>query len=256
MPFVGDDSVGGLHLPGPRRASLAKIAYYRLTGCRRIPGAAAVAMIRAGRDVPYRTVLLDDCIDGALTETAEARTFLAALEPLPRLVTAAEAFRREALGEGPLIGLHLRQGNGGAILNHAPYWQSPLAAAERLRAAVAAARAELGARTRVFLATDSAAIERLFGATIPGIVSRPKLFRPPGEGELHLWRSASLTREDAVIDMLLLARSEALIRYPPASFFSFYPAVMKPSRRPLPASLDELSRPWRADDPLAPAILF
>jgi hypothetical protein len=63
-------------------------------------------------------------------------------------------------------------------------------------------------------------------------------------------------RDDAIVEMLLLAGCDALIRFPPHSFFSFYPAVMKRWRGALPETVYELQRPCAPDDPLSPALLL
>jgi hypothetical protein len=56
--------------------------------------------------------------------------------------------------------------------------------------------------------------------------------------------------------MLLLAQCDALIRYPPASFFSFYGAVMQHGRGREREGIDVLQEPWDASNPLSPALLF
>jgi len=55
--------------------------------------------------------------------------------------------------------------------------------------------------------------------------------------------------------MLLLTESHVLIRYPPGSFFSFYPAVMRHWRQPPPATVYDLLRPHDPHDRLSPAVL-
>ena len=80
----------------------------------------------------------------------------------------------------------------------------------------------------MLLCTDSSDVQSALIRRVPGVICRNKLFRKSGEGELHHWRGASLGRDDALVELLLLAECDALIRYPPGSFFSFYAAVMKP----------------------------
>src|SRR5689334_7703219 len=41
------------------------------------------------------------------------------------------------------------------------------------------------------------------------------MLRHAGDGELHLGRGAAFVRDDALVEMLLLAECDALIRYPP-----------------------------------------
>jgi hypothetical protein len=58
------------------------------------------------------------------------------------------------------------------------------------------------------------------------------------------------------VELLLLAECDALIRYPPGSFFSFYAAVMKPPRVPPPDTVYDLQRPCDPGDMFAPALLL
>ena len=117
------------------------------------------------------------------------------------------------------------------------------------------AREILGADARVLLCTDSTEVETAGRSLIPNVVCRAKTFRPSGAGELHGWRGAHHGRDDALVEMLLLAECDALIRYPPGSFFSFYAAVMGPWRACAAETVYDLQRPHDAADPLSPALL-
>jgi Nodulation protein Z (NodZ) len=99
-------------------------------------------------------------------------------------------------------------------------------------------------------------VESAVQARIPGVLSYAKAFRPTGEGELHVWRGSDRVRDDAMVEMLLLAKSSALIRYPPGSFFTLYAAVMKPRPSSMVQTLYDLQRPYDPDDPLSPALLI
>jgi hypothetical protein len=106
------------------------------------------------------------------------------------------------------------------------------------------------------LCTDSLEVEQAMKDSVPRLVTRPKMHRHPGTGELHNWRGASFGRDDAMVEMLLLANCDALIRYPPESLFSLYGAVMRHRRDPPPRILDDLARHWNPGDTLSPAILY
>jgi hypothetical protein len=56
--------------------------------------------------------------------------------------------------------------------------------------------------------------------------------------------------------MLLPARCDVLIRYPPASFFSLAAALLKPSVEPPPDQIYDLAVPFEREDPLTCAVLF
>ena len=70
----------------------------------------------------------------------------------------------------------------------------------------------------------------------------------------------SMTQErgnfEAVRSMLLMAECDALIRYPPGSFFSFYAAVLKKRTGPLPETVYELQQASDPTDSLSPALLM
>lgn len=216
----------------------------------------ALTLIRNAADVDAATVVFNACLSDAVERFADAHDFLNALEPQPSYCAEASAFDAKYFGAGIRIGLHIRHGNGGNIMGHTPSWRSHAAAIKRCRDAVEYARGKLGQQTPVFLATDSAEVEKEIKAQIAGVISRPKVFRPAGAGELHLGPEAPDGLQDAIIDMLLLSRSDVLIRYPAASFFSFYPAVMKRRLGSAPELLSDLQIPFDQSDPLSPAVLF
>jgi len=254
VPFVGDDTVAELGLPGKPKRTLLEAVRHRLTGCQRLSPAAALIAIHEGRDAAGRAILLDGCIPDGAMSVEEGHRFLSALQPLPPIAESISSFRA-SLGEGPIIGLHVRHGNGGNIMGHAPYWATFASALDRCVRAVEAARRLLDRPAVVLLCTDSQEVEHALAGLVPRLVSRPKVFRYPGEGELHRWRFAGLTLADALTEMFLLAQSDILIRYPPASYFSFFGAVMKRRHANEPRRLDELQKPWDSSDPLSPALL-
>lgn len=216
----------------------------------------AVALICSGQDIDAGTVVFDQCVNDGLVEFAEASAFLRSLRPIAQARDEVARFRREMLGSEPFIGLHVRHGNGGDIMGHASSWVDFELAVSRCTAAVSAARAKLGASARVLLCTDSVEVEQVLCMRLANVVCRPKAHRARGAGELHWTPTAYEGRFDALVEMLLLAESHALIRYPAGSFFSLWAAVLKPRREPAPATVYELLRPWDATDPLAPAILL
>jgi hypothetical protein len=255
VPFVGDDSVSRLGLPGNPKRTVLDAIRHRLTGCRRLTPEEAASAIRSGRDVKGRAILLDACLFDRSMPVEECRQFMSALRPRAHIADAVAAFHA-GLGDGPIIGLHVRYGNSGNIMNHARYWTSFAPAMARCVAAVEHARERSGASATVMLCTDSLEVEQAMKDSIPRLATRPKMYRHPGAGELHLWPGASLGRDDAMIEMLLLAKCDALIRYPPDSLFSLYGAVMRHRHDPQPRMLDDLARRWNPGDTLSPAILL
>ena len=226
--FIADDRIADLRLPRPRyparwnndRALASPLRRPRYTPSDE--HAAAVAMIRGGTDVSAPTVVFDACINDGLVSIEHSRAFLSALRPAGHVAERVAVFRRNELHGARTIGLHVRHGNG-AETGHASYWQTFEAAMARCVRATRKAREMLGSDALVLLCTDSAEVETAIRSLIPNVVCRAKTFRPSGAGELHGWRGAHHGRDDALVEMLLLAECDALIRYPPGSFFTFYP---------------------------------
>ena len=216
----------------------------------------AVALIRSGLDVKALTVVFSACVNDGIASFRDARACLEALRPVTSIAETVNAYHDAHLRSGPWIGLHVRHGNGGNIMGHAPYWQSFPGAVERCKRAVETARARIGSNAPVFLCTDSMVVEMALRAAIPGVICRPKTFRALGEGELHRGPDAAARLNDALVEMLLLAKCTALIRYPAGSFFSFYAAVMKLSAYSPPATVYDLQTSSDPGDHLAPALLF
>ena len=73
----------------------------------------------------------------------------------------------EYLGDGPIIGLHIRHGNG-APTGHARYWHSFQASIDRCERAVRVAREEVGRDAQILLCTDSLEVESAVRIRIPG----------------------------------------------------------------------------------------
>ena len=262
VPFIGDDMVAPMQLPRPRypaiweNETLMHFPFLRPGATLLADRDAAVMLIRAGNDVTAPTVIFDACVNDGIISLTEARSFLSALRPVTHIAAHVTAFCEAHLRPGPAIGLHVRRGNGGDMMGHAPYWGSFDTAIARCQRAIDMARAQIGNDAVVFLCTDSIDVQCALVERVPGVIWRNKLFRKPGEGELHRWREASLGRDDALVELLLLAECDALIRYPRGSFFSFYAAVMKPSRVPPPDTVYDLQHPCDPGDSFAPALLL
>jgi hypothetical protein len=252
VPFVGHDDLSDVpyqepfHPPLWTRASLDRQPT-RGAADEMADRDAAVVLVCAGEDVTAPTVVFDGCINDALPSAARCRELLAELRPVAGLRAKVEAFRAAHLDDRHVVAVHLRHGNGGAIGDHARYWTDFDAAVERCAAAARDARARLGGDAVVFLATDAQPAAEAFLALVPETVVRSKFFRRPGDGELHLWPLGFVSLAEAMIDLLLLAECDALVRFPPGSFFSFYASVMKrkppseiPEERIDPASPDPL----------------
>ncbi len=233
VPFLGDDRVNDLALTGPFHPTIwdAEKLHLPPTGGEIGDEAAAVALIGSGSDVAEPVVVFDTCLAHAAPSPVECRRLLGELRPQPRIVGAVEAFAAEHFAGRSVVGVHVRHGNGGNIMGHAKFWTQPARAIGRVigatQRAVRALKAHAGIAPLVFVCTDSPAVEAALRIALPEMVTRPKTFRERGRGELHLGAQASALRDDALVEMFLLARCDVLVRFPPGSFFSFWGAVMK-----------------------------
>jgi hypothetical protein len=250
VPIVTGDRVAGLDYPEPffppgwsadrlhrfpdryyTAAALDRVEPQRL-GSRR----AQFELCIGGEDPPHPTVVLHhglrspDPVDPGdehfpRLDSEAARAFLQALEPQPEIHEAAADFAARRLAARPIVGLHVRHGNGEREervtgettprLNRDP--ETLLAA---FRVALAATPRERGVPTTIFLATDSVAVQELFTRELPQIVTYPKRLRPAGHGALHAGPDEDGGR-DALVEMLLLARCDALVHND--SCFTFLP---------------------------------
>ncbi len=189
-------------------------------------GEAACALVQKGLDLDRRHVVWRGCLAPAHPPRRETAALLRALTLLPGHADALASARRQLLGAGPSIGVHLRHGNGGNILNHAHWWHDGLAV-QRVVHTVHEARAVLGADAPVVVCTDSSEVRDAITLLVPGVRAVEKPWRTPGEGDLHLWAGASESLSETVVEMFLLAHTTVLIRMPPRSYFSAPAAFMK-----------------------------
>jgi len=262
VPIVGDDRVTRLKLPVPRfpfiwnNPALLERPMRRPNDLIELDRRAAVSLIHDNRDRPEPVVVFDTCINDGLVRLEDAREFFQALEPIQPVGEAIAEFQRQKFQNGPVVGLHIRHGNGGDTMGHARHWVSFDDAIARCLRCVGLARERLGQEAPVFLCTDSSEVEAAVTAQVPDVFTRPKRFRQPGAGELHRAGGAWAGRNDALVEMFLLGRTQALIRYPPGSFFSLYGAVMKQRIEAPPATLHELLSPSDECDPLSPALIL
>jgi nodulation protein Z len=100
-------------------------------------------------------------------------------------------------------------------------WLSFENAIARCEHAVTIARKRIGWQAQVLLSTDSIDVQNAILKRVEGVISRPKQFCGSGSGELHHSDRAWMGRNDALVEMLLLAKCKVLIRYAPVSFFFF-----------------------------------
>ena len=191
---------------------------------------AAAALVESGVDVAEPVVVFDGCIAPQAPPADVARRRLLALRVRETFAASVADFRAARFAGRPVVGVHVRHGNGGVIGDHARWWINPGAAMLAISDTIRAAVDELCGRCEgpavVFVATDSAEIEATLRQLVPGMITRAKAFRPAGAGELHRWAGSAGGLHDAMVEMLLLAEVDVLLRYPPGSYYSYWGATM------------------------------
>ena len=177
------------------------------------------------------------------------------VRPAAAIRAEVDDFLAEQADDGPLVGVHIRHSR------EAFAGGKGVASVLLLRQARQLARDN--PRTRFLICTDNAAKLEEFQQLLPRTVVRPKPLPPAGEA-IHLvdfGPSALAKTQDALIEMLLLARCDALI-YPAQSSFSLcsalwsnlppqqlHPVASSPKGRservlrPIRAAVDRLRRP-------------
>ena len=243
VPVISDNSVSTLEYPCPIYSRHAK-----KSGLKRTLGQIAhtmfetklpfvfsyeevvadeLAIIRSAQDVEEPTIIFRCCLYD-IPMTHEARgLFLAHLKPQKAIREEIDQYAREQFIGRKVIAVHVRHGNGGNILDHSQYWVDESRALNEICDKIQTAQAELGGDCLVFLCTDSRKVLEFIRSRISNVIAREKYFRPDDKGELHARttiyaKNGSHFGREALIEMFLLARSDALICYPYDSFFSYY----------------------------------
>jgi hypothetical protein len=161
------------------------------------------------------------------------------ITPRPEVTEQLEAWYEAELRGRFVVGVNVSTGNGlfapGARLeshvdmdvfeDEERFLRAIERACERATAALSAARKR---DYRMFFATDSAAMSELL-LRLPQAVTRRTVFPPPGSGHAFndydtLGYSDRAAAIDTIVDMLLLARCDALVRN--NSRFSLYARVL------------------------------
>jgi hypothetical protein len=243
VPVISDDSVATLKYPSPIYSRHAK-----KKGLKRLLGQIAhnlietklpfvfnyqkaaadeLAIIRSAQDVVEPTIIFRCCLPAFPMAHEAHALFLAHLKPQKAIQDEIDRYARENFAGRKVIAVHVRHGNGGNILNHRKHWLDESRALDEICHKIQSAQAELGGDRLVFLCTDSRKVLEFIRSRVPNVMAREKYFRPDNRGELHARktisaRNGSDSGREALIEMFLLARCDALLCYPEGSYFSYY----------------------------------
>ena len=158
--------------------------------------------------------------------------FFSHLIPVDEVLHQVQAFRRDYFQVHPVVGVHIRHGNGGDIIHYGKYWCDPQQALKGCEGKIQEALRQLGPSAVIFLSTDSVEVEQFIVGRFPDVIVQKKTLRMAGEGERHYGGLGIQVGKDALIDMLLLSYSSVLIRFPPNSLFSFYAQLFQGVPKP------------------------
>jgi hypothetical protein len=159
---------------------------------------------------------------GARPSENEQRFFLSHLIPTYAVSREVQRFRREYFQARPVVGVHIRHGNGGDLLGRKKKWQDAEYALRVCEEKIQEAKSHLEPSAVIFLCTDSVEVEQFITRKFPNVILQKKILRSAGEGELHKGGLGMQVGLEALVDMLLLSYSNILIRFPGHSFFSYY----------------------------------
>ena len=172
----------------------------------------------AGEDPKQDIVIFDHCLNwNEMLGTRLSEAFFNNLEPSVIVKNHISTIER-SIKRQPVIGVHIRHGNQGNIMNHRDYWEN--AGVEDCMETISGAVESIDEPSQVFLATDSLEIEEQLRSRFPELVSQNKFFKAIGEGELHFSTDNSNVAVEAAADLFMLSASAVLIRFPHISFFS------------------------------------
>lgn len=187
------------------------------------PGRAQVLdVLKHEKFITDKVLLCDFCTHDALPRREICRELLGRLHLRRHWRNVVREQASQPFDDGPVVGLHVRRGDEPGRSDHERFWDEPVAALAHIKQAVSAMQRRFAGLARVFVSTDIAAIERILLDAIPRTFTRPRWRPSDARLVLHRrgcgWRAVA----DTIVDMQLLTRCDALVRYPPNSFFSFW----------------------------------
>jgi hypothetical protein len=156
-------------------------------------------------------------------------TVARSLQPAARIRTAIEATLQKLANGRPSIGIHFRHGNGERkVIPPDPRWFR-----NRINARIRSLELT-PADINLYVATDCGGTLDYFRRYYPNTIDFDKVYRPNGEGALHLNRpdlSAAdkmKLADEALIDMYVLSSCDHFIGS--RGFFSFYVRLLRGKR--------------------------
>ena len=176
-------------------------------------------LVLSGQDRPEDVIVMDHCLVwSSMMATSLSRSFFSSLIPSSAVRERVDKFFNQSKLSRPLLGVHIRHGNGGDIMNHKKAWENySIADCASDISKVVGQNPEVKS---VFLATDSISVQDAICNEMEHVYHYQKYFREAGEGELHFAQVNTDVLLDAMADLLILADCEAILGFPEGSYFS------------------------------------
>ncbi|GAB5554775.1 MAG: nodulation protein NodZ [Saprospiraceae bacterium] len=209
-------------------------------------------LVKNCRDKSQQVVIFSECLANLIPKPKQEKRFFKQLTFKSKWVQVANDFADIKFENKPVIGLHVRHGNGENIMGHTPYWEEVNQSLSFCCQLLEKCKTLYAKKPYViYLATDSVVVEQEILSLFPETIVYPKQHRKPGSGALHRENNDPKALQNSLIEMLLLAKSELLIRFPPGSFFTHYASIVKPNSNRYSAELERFCEPR-----LRPKVVF
>ena len=184
VPFLCDETFTESVLPYPRHPLIWNDeAQWQFPRCFLRPDPElisdtekAIELIRSTRDVEAPTVVFDGCISNGVVSWSDAFTFFSSLQPQPNVEKEVARFLKTSLRPEPWIGLHVRHGNGGDIMD-TRLIGSRLRANLSLRASHRRRTSGNGEQAQVLLSTDSIDVQNAILQNVSGVITSETISR-------------------------------------------------------------------------------
>ncbi len=176
-------------------------------------------LIRWGEDRKESIIIFDHCLNwDQMLGTSRSNGFFNKFVPTSVVAERISKIAQKHFTGNPLIGIHVRHGNGGNIMGHQKYWDE--VGLESCVEAMSFALKTFQQPCQLFLATDSRFVENYIKSKFPGVVTQHKFLNEIDRGELHHTRGEVDIALEAIVDLFLLSQCDVLVRFPKSSFFS------------------------------------
>ena len=183
-------------------------------------GKKTVEILRKMEDIPAGTFVVNTYAGSSFWSVPDEdhKTFLSDLKLKPKYWSKVKSFREKFLSKRPVIGVHLRHGNGEDlyVLRRKRERMETDKIVDEIKAMVLKEGKRFKGGYDVFLATDSTIAIDAFRKEFTSVIVRDKWLPPPGVGPVH-----QLAKElapdplecaaDALIDMYLLSFCDVLL---------------------------------------------